>query len=329
MNARQATATAHPNIAFIKYWGNRDSRLRLPLTGSFSMNLAALETCTSVCFDEDLVADCFDLNGVEQGGESLTRVSRFLDQVRALAGQSVYARVSSANTFPSGAGIASSASAFAALALASAKAIGLALPEKDLSRLARLGSGSACRSVPTGFVEWLPGEEDAGSYAVTIAPPEHWDLVDMIVVVDPREKPVGSTAGHSLAQTSPLNSLRVASVPARLESCRQAVLARDFSLLAEVVELDSNWMHAVMRTSNPPLVYWSVDTEVVLWHVHAWRAQGHALCASVDAGPNVHVIALAEEQAWAEERLRALPGVQRVMVSQPGEGARLVEQEVK
>jgi diphosphomevalonate decarboxylase len=253
-------------------------------------------------------------------------VALFLDYVRKLAGLTHFAQVESNNNYPSGAGIASSAAAFAALALAASKAAGLDLSERELSRLARLGSGSACRSVPGGFAEWLPGSRDADSYAIQIAPPEHWDLVDLIVVVDRSEKAVGSSAGHKLAETSPLQALRVAGVPERLEQCRTAVLTRDFERLAQVVELDSEWMHAVMRTSNPPLYYWKPATEVVLWNVRAWRAQGHAVCATVDAGPNVHVIALGQEASWAEAQLRALPSVQEVLTAKPGGGAKILEQ---
>jgi len=208
--------------------------------------------------------------------------------------------------------------------LAASQAAGLELSEVELSRLARLGSGSACRSVPGGFAEWLPGSGDADSYAVQIAPPEHWNLVDLIVVVDRDEKAVGSSAGHKLAATSPLQALRIAGVPERLEQCRTAILKRDFERLAQVVELDSEWMHVVMRTSTPPLYYWTPATEVVLWNVRAWRAQGHAVCATVDAGPNVHVIALAEEAAWAEAQLRALPGVLEVLKAKPGGGAKVI-----
>ena len=321
----QATALAHPNIAFIKYWGNRDNQLRLPMTGSLSMALDGLDTVTRVSFDPDLAADRFILNGMEQSGAALNRVVSFLDHVRRLAGLNRFAQVESTSNYPSGAGIASSAAAFAALALAASRAAGLELSEADLSRLARLGSGSACRSVPGGYAEWLPGSGDADSYAVQIAPPEHWDLVDLIVVVDRDEKAVGSSAGHKLATTSPLQALRIAGVVERLEQCRTAILKRDFERLAQVVELDSEWMHAVMRTSTPLLYYWTPATEVVIWNVRAWRSQGHAVCATVDAGPNVHVIALAEEATWAEAQLRALPGVLAVLTAKPGGGARIID----
>ncbi len=321
----EITAIAHPNIAFIKYWGNRDDALRLPLNGSISMNLSGLESRTTVQFDAGLDQDVFDLNGAGQSGASLQRVSQFLDHVRRLSGSTTYAKVSSTNNFPTGAGIASSASAFAALALAASKAAGLDMTQNDLSRLARLGSGSACRSVPDGFVEWLPGEDDANSYAVSIAPKDHWDLVDAVAVISQEHKPIGSSAGHTLAHTSPLNAQRVHDAPERLKACREALLQRDFARFADVVELDSNYMHAVMRTSNPPLVYWEPATEALLWQVWQWRKQGHAVCATVDAGPNVHVLALKSELEWLQNSLLELPGVKTVLVAEPADGARLVD----
>ena len=165
-----ASAIAHPNIAFIKYWGNRDDTLHLPASGSLSMCLEELTTRTSVTFDPSLAQDQLTLDGQVMQGEALTRVSGFLDHVRRLAGINTYAQVTSENNFPSGAGIASSASAFAALALAATSALGLDLSEPALSSLARLGSGSACRSIPTGFVEWVPGTCHEDSYAISIAP---------------------------------------------------------------------------------------------------------------------------------------------------------------
>ena len=158
-----ATAIAFSNIALIKYWGNRDDTLRLPSNGSISMNLDGLETRTCVSFDPLLPADDLTINGMHSSRIALERVSQVLDVVRRKAGINLFAQVESESNFPAGAGIASSASAFAALALAATKAAGLDLAEAELSRLARRGSGSACRSVPGGFVEWAAGTSDADS----------------------------------------------------------------------------------------------------------------------------------------------------------------------
>ncbi len=313
-----ATAQAFANIAFIKYWGNCDPESNIPANGSISMNLDELFTRTTVTFDPALEADELFLDGQPLSGPPLARVSAFLDRVRGMAGRREFARVESANNFPMGAGLASSASAFAALALAASRAAGLHLAEKDLSRLARLGSGSACRSVPGGFVEWRVSECAEDSYAVSIAPPEHWRLADCIALVSQAHKPTGSTAGHALAHTSPLQAARVADAPRRLDLCRRAILARDFDALAYVVELDSNLMHAVMITSSPPLYYWQPATLEILRSVAAWRAAGLPVCATVDAGPNVHVLCPGEAAPQVRTRLAEIPGVQRVLTAFPG-----------
>lgn len=318
MTLYSATAIAHPNIAFIKYWGNKDETLHLPLNGSLSMCLDGLKTITTVTFDPALQTDILTLDSKSIQGAGLERVQRFLDHVRLLASKQIYAQVESVNNFPSGAGIASSASAFAALALASTHALGLQLTERDLSRLARLGSGSACRSVPGGFVEWQVGESDADSFAFSIAPADHWELVDLIVIVDRGHKSTGSAEGMTRAQTSPHQAQRLADAPNRLAFCRQTILARDFAAFAAVVELDSNWMHAVMQSSQPPLYYWQPATEEILKNVFGWRAEGHAVCATVDAGPNVHVLCLPEEQDFLVSNLNAIPEVQEVIIARPG-----------
>lgn len=318
-----ATAQAHPNIAFIKYWGDRDPRLRLPANGSISMNLDGLYTRTKVTFDPALQADQLSLNGRASHGPALQRVTAFLDRVRRMAHMDHRARVESENNFPTGAGIASSASAFAALSLAASAAAGLQLSEMQLSRLARSGSGSACRSVPSGFVEWLPGESDDSSYAISLAPPGHWDLVDCIAIVSQAHKDTGSSQGHRIAPTSPLHTARLGRLPQLLEQCRAAILQRDFDALAAVTELDCHLMHSVMMTSHPPLLYWLPATLAVLHQVRAWRKIGLPVCYTIDAGPNVHVISNAEAAQGVKHGLEQLKCVQRVLSAHPGGPARL------
>ena len=268
-----ATAQAHPNIAFIKYWGNRDEVLRLPANGSISMNLDGLYTRTTVSFQPSLPFDELIINGHEVTGPALERVSSFLSLIRDRSKIESSAEVVSENNFPSGAGIASSASAFAALALAASHAAGLDLSERELSGLARRGSGSACRSIPGGFVEWYTGTDDEDSYAVSIAGPDHWPLVDCVAIVSEAHKKTGSTEGHAIASTSPLQAARLADTPRRLELCRHAILDRDFEALTKVVELDSDMMHAVMMTSSPALHYWMPASLDVMNAVCSWRAR--------------------------------------------------------
>ena len=325
MSNYTASAIAHPNIAFIKYWGNKDEALHVPLNGSLSMNLDGLDTRTTVTFDEKLKGDQLTINRQPFNGQGLERVSTVLTQVRALARQPLYARVESENNFPSGAGVASSAAAFSALALAASTALGLDLSEKDISRLARIGSGSACRSIPDGFVEWLPGESDDDSYAVSIAEPNHWQLVDLIVIVNRKHKAVGSARGMASAHTSPLQANRISTAPSRLRACRDAILNRDFAKLAQVAEEDSRLMHAVMRSSTPPLFYTQPITDEIIHKVLYWRDQGgHAGFSTVDAGPNVHVICLAEHAEFFQTQLQAVEGVIEVLRALPSPGARLL-----
>jgi diphosphomevalonate decarboxylase len=318
-----AIATAHPNIALIKYWGDIDAKLHIPANGSISMNLAGLTTRTTVSFDPELARDKFILNNAVVTGNAYERVCVFLNRVRQLAGVSTYASVNSQNNFPTAAGLASSASGFAALSLAASQAAGLELEEKALSRLARRGSGSACRSIPTGFVEWHNGLDDLDSYADSIAPPDHWNLVDCIPLVNREAKHTGSNAGHALANTSILQSARLVDAPRRLRICRKAILDRDFDALADIVELDSNLMHSVMITSNPPLLYWHPATVEILHTVHTWRKEGLPVCYTIDAGPNVHVLCLGEQEQEVIEQLQHLPGVIQVLVAHPGGPATL------
>ena len=318
-----ATAVAHPNIAFIKYWGNRDDEIRLPQNGSISMNLGDLTTRTMVTYDSSLPRDTFDLNGIRQSGAALQRVSQPLNLIRGIRGFSAPAHIFSESNFPAGAGLASSAAAFAALTVAAVRAAGIEMTEKDLSRLARRGSGSAARSIPAGFVEWFRGDTDADSYAISIAPADHWELMDCIVILDSNHKATGSTEGHRLAQSSPLQQARVKDCDRRLENCRDAIRHKDFDALANVIELDSNLLHAVAMTSNPPVFYWLPATIEVMQAVVNWRQAGLPVAYTIDAGPNLHVICETSSFTRVQERLTSQPGVQSVLCSKAGNGTNL------
>jgi diphosphomevalonate decarboxylase len=320
-----ATAQASPNIAFIKYWGNRDNTLRLPMNGSISMNLDGLYTRTTVSFQPSLPFDELIINGHEVTGAGLERVSYILDIVRGMANIHERAEIISENNFPSGAGIASSASAFAALALAGSKAAALDLGEQELSRLARRGSGSASRSIPGGFVEWQAGTSDEDSFAFSIASPDHWKLADCIAIVSTSHKKTGSTEGHYIASTSPLQSARIADAPRRLDLCRNAILNRDFDAFASIIELDSDMLHSVMMTSTPALHYWKPASLEVMNYVRQWRMEGIPVCYTVDAGANVHVICPETEVRAIDKLLRQLNGVEDVLVARAGGPAKIVE----
>lgn len=324
MNLEPSSAVAHPNIAFIKYWGNIDSSLRLPANGSISMTLAALETKTTVEFSENLQSDHVVINGDEAKGQSYSRVTQHLDRIRMLSGLNMRAKVTSQSNFPLSIGLASSASGFAALTLAASKAAELELPLKDLSILARKGSGSACRSIFGGFVEWYASKDDADSYAEQIVDQTYWNLIDIITIVREEEKELSSTRGHAAAESSPLQNGRVQDAVRRLGECRRAILDRNFNKLALIVEADSNMMHSVMLTSNPPILYWEPATVTIMRNIVSWRREGLEVCYTIDAGPNVHCICTAESALEIEKRLSKLSGVKRILTSRVGGNARII-----
>ncbi|MFN8500916.1 diphosphomevalonate decarboxylase [Kouleothrix sp.] len=334
---RSATAVAPANIAFIKYWGVQDAARTLPFNGSISLNLDSCLTTTTVTFDPELRDDevtiaLYGRAAEAASGRPRERVVAQLGRLRALAGVATCARVDSANTFPSDAGIASSAAAFAALTLAGATALGLDLDERQLTVLTRRGgSGSACRSIPTGYVEWrIPeGPFDAArwdeeSYAVSLAPPEHWALADVVAVVDAGAKKIGSAENHQLAATSAYFPARLAEIPARLAAARDAIARRDLELLGATMEADAVSMHAVCMTSSPPSFYWNAGTLEIIHAVRAWREGGLAAYFTIDAGPNVHVICADGDRDEVARRLGALPGVQFTIANGAGAGARVV-----
>ena len=323
MPGRSATAISHPNIAFIKYWGNRNAELRIPANGSISLTLDGLQTTTTVQFDPGLELDQVSINDQPADPEPSDRITTHLDRIRALAKINTFAHVNSSNSFPSGAGIASSASAFAALTVAACAAASLELNPSELSRLARKGSGSAARSIFGGFVELSTGDTDEQACAHQIAPADHWDLIDVIAVIDTKHKLTGSTSGHSLAGSSPLQAARIEDAPRRLELCRRAIIDRDFEALTTISELDSNMMHAIMMTSAPPLLYWLPGTLDIIHTIVDLRSQGVPVFYTIDAGPNVHCIC--ENQAMDDviSTIQALSAVQYTLKASAGTETRL------
>ncbi|MEM7537136.1 MAG: diphosphomevalonate decarboxylase [Chloroflexota bacterium] len=335
----KATFRVGSNIAFIKYWGVQklpntpeNADLHFPLSNSISMTLADAYTVTTVEWDSDgaLQEDVITLDGIRQPSASeskgTARLVRHLDRIRALAGQSWRANVTSQNNFPMAAGIASSASGFAALTVAGCHAAGLALNNKELSALARMGSGSASRSLFGGFVEWEKGHDHGSSVAHMLYPADHWALCDVVAVASAAPKRISSAEGHKLAMDSPLNHARLAYVEDALAETRQAIANRDLAQLGPVIEQDALAMHAVMMTSTPSLFYWQPATIEIIQAVYDWREEGLPVYFTIDAGPNIHLICEQKDVAAVEERTHALTGVQQTIVSRPGLGPQKVEE---
>ncbi|MER7488871.1 diphosphomevalonate decarboxylase [Streptomyces sp. NPDC126497] len=326
-----ATAVAHPNIALIKYWGKRDEQLVLPRVDSLSMTLDVFPTTTRIRLAPGAGHDEVTLDGRPAGGEALRRVVAFLDLVRERAGLAHRAVVDSENTVPTGAGLASSASGFAALALAAAAAYGLDLDATALSRLARRGSGSASRSVFGDFAVWHAGpasgtaaEADLGSHAEPV-PVGDLDAALVIAVVDAGPKTVSSReAMRRTVDTSPLYESWAVSSRGDLTEMRAALLAGDIEAVGEIAERNALGMHATMLAARPAVRYLSPATLTVLDGVLRLRRDGVPAYATMDAGPNVKVLCRRTDADRVARTVRdAVPGGS-VLVAGPGPGARLL-----
>ena len=325
-----ATARAGSNIAFIKYWGVADPRINLPLNNSISMTLGNLHTTTTVEWDTAgrLSVDQVTIDGELATGKKAERVTEHLNLIRHLAGDKRHrARVVSRNNFPMASGIASSASAFAALTVAACAALELPFERTRLSGIARRGSGSASRSLFGGFVEWEQGRDDATSVARQIYPAEHWTLRDVVAVISTAEKPVSSQSGHGMAVTSPFNSARVDSLYSMLQEVRNAITMCDVQRLGPIIEQDALAMHGVMMTSRPSLLYWQPGTIEVMQAVRRWREEdGLQVYFTIDAGPNVHLICEPTFEVEVLKRLQKMGSVRSVITSGPGEGPQLLDE---
>jgi diphosphomevalonate decarboxylase len=282
----QATATAHPNIALIKYWGKRNIPLNLPSTSSLSVTLDTFQTVTTVTWGTD--SDSLTVNGSAVAAPAARRALDFLSLIDP---RRPPCAIVSSNNFPTAAGLASSASAFAALALAGTAAAGQSHTPTALSRLARQGSGSACRSLWGGWVLWDRGEAADGhdSHGTPLAPRDHWDIKVVVAMVSAGRKPIGSTAGMIKTQeTSPLYPGWVSSAEADITQARDALARRDLAALGEAMERSTLKMHATMISAG--IRYWKPTTVAVLEAVEALRREGVGAWYTMDAGPNVKVL---------------------------------------
>jgi len=323
----KATAKAHSNIALVKYWGKRDEHLNLPAVGSISITLKEIYTITSVEFKNDLKEDVLILNNSTAPDAQRKRVTRFLDLIRKEGQFSTPARVVSENNFPTGAGLASSASAFASLALAGTAAAGIQKSETQLSELARLGSGSAARSVFGGFVEMNMGTLTDGTDAVAhqIAPEDYWDIRVLIAITSTEAKKTGSTEGMQLsAETSPYYQQWLSSSPKDLADMRQAIKLRDFKSLGEISEYSCLKMHALAMSARPGLIYWNSRTLECIQAIMELRKSGIPVYFTIDAGPQVKAICLPENEDQIQKALANIKGVKKIIKTALGPGTTLV-----
>ena len=314
----RSTATAHPNIALVKYWGKQPGPGNVPATPSLSLTLDALTTTTTVAAS---ARDRMVLNGTEVAD---AKVARFLGALRGTFDIPPL-DVTTASDFPTGCGLASSASGFAALITAIDGALGLDLSLDERSAWARRGSGSAARSVVGGFGAL---RERGGAWtAEEVLPPEAWPLRVVIGITTRAAKAVGSTEGMERSRlTSPFYASWVRSTAEDFASARRAVVERDFDVLARVSEASCLKMHALMLSSQPGLIYWNGATVEGLHCLRALRAGGRPVFFTVDAGPQIKAVCMPDCAADVEAALAAVPGVEEVIVSGLGPAADCVPQ---
>jgi len=316
-----ASAQAQPNIALIKYWGKRDIEQNLPAVSSLSVTLDSLWTKMSVEFSDALPADNLTVNTATDE-KMLPRISACLDLVAGTNRQR--ASIDSESNFPIAAGLASSASAFAALVVAASEAAGQNNDTLSLARMAGAISGSAARSLFGGFVELQAGESNID--VETIVDAGEWPLTVVIAITEESAKPVSS--GEAMirsATSSPFYSSWIEQQPAELATAREAVLRKDFAQLAAVAEHNCLKMHSVMWGSRPPIVYWNSATLSCMEAVRRMQDDGHAVFFTIDAGPQLKAICLPDEADLVRSALDACSGVVRTMASGLGAGARLLD----
>ena len=319
-----ATAKAHTNIALVKYWGKKDQELIIPQTDSLSLTLNEFYTTTTVNFDNHLTSDLVAIDQQTLSKKEAKKVVHVLDIVRQLSGIKAFARVESINHVPTAAGLASSASAFAALAGAASTAAGLNLSSRDLSRIARRGSGSATRSIYGGLVEWQTETDDASSFAQPVLENVDFPIEMLAVLVDTKRKKVSSRSGmQSSVETSPYYDAWRQVVANDMVAIKKAIKAKDIDQIGHIAEENALRMHALTFSADPGFTYFNGETLTIIKAVEDLRNQGINCYYTMDAGPNVKVIYDRENRSKIVEKLSNIVGPERLVVSQPGPGIKI------
>lgn len=290
-----------------------------------SMNIDNCLTTTTVEFNSKYKYDEVVMNGEKLEDLKKSKVIKIVNLVRDMAKLKLAAKIVSKNSFPSDAGIAASASAFSALALASSKAAGINLNKCELSILARLGSGSGARSVVDGFAYWKAGKNSNNSCAVKLEDENYWDLRDIVAVVDAGSKKVSSTEGHLEALTSPFFQVRLRNLKTRIQQIKYAFLKKDFKRFGELVEEEATELHIIAMSSNPPIFYWRNGTLAVIDELFELRKEGLLAYFTIDAGPNVHVICEGKNERKVNLELKKIHEVLFTIVNKPCKGTLLID----
>ena len=322
---KKGTARACANIAWSKYWGKADTRYNIPAVPSVSMTVDRLVTHTQVTFDPRLRSDELRLDGRRTSTIEAERIVALLDRIRKAARIKDRARVASRNDFPTAAGLASSASGFAALAAAASSAAGLSVSNKALSILARQSSASAARSIHGGFVE-LPagrrGQKDLAARAV--APPSHWNVRLIIAITEHGAKKVSSTeAMERSRKTSPYYDAWLQTAPKLNRLVKRGIKDRDLPMVGEAMERSTLLFHSCALTAVPSVLYWSPVTLAALDTVAQLRERGVGVWATMDAGPHVKALCHVGDAVRVKHALSRTPGVKQTIDAKPGPGIQI------
>ena len=323
----KSSAIAHSNIALIKYWGkwNKTSpELNIPLNDNVSMTKYGLsenthlQTHTTIEFSEDFRENKAILNNNILKGRDLERILKIIKPLKKLKKIDYNFKMISFNDFPTQAGLASSAAGFAALTIATAKALSLDLTREELSTFARLGSGSAARSIHGGFVYWHRGSSHETSYAEQICGPNDFDINAIIAIIDKGKKDVTSDVGHESSKTSIFNTVQVKKSHEQAEEIKKAILDDDFKKVGMIAEKNCIYMHAVMMTSEPALFYWNPLTLKIIKKVLQIRKSEKLDCFfTIDAGPNVHCLCRPEIIEYVQNMLGNIEGIEESILVKP------------
>lgn len=315
------TARAHTNIALIKYWGKKDQQLFLPYTSSLSLTLDAFYTDTTVSF---ATQDEFYLNQVKQDQKATDKVFRFVELFREQSPIKTPIKIESTNHVPTAAGLASSASAYAALAVALNRLYQFDLDKTTLSTYARRGSGSATRSLFGGFVEWQKGDSNETSCAVPVDE-ANWDVQMLICIVSGSEKKISSREGMALTvQTSPFYPAFVEENQTDLAEIKTAIKEQNFQQMGQIAERNALRMHATMLGATPPFTYFEPKSIETIHRVQALREQGIPCYITMDAGPNVKILVQKPHLEEVKQQLSDLFNADEMIVAGPGKGAQII-----
>lgn len=313
------TARAYSNIAFVKYWGKKDNKLRLPSNGSISMTLDKIYTTTTVDFSKKYENDSVIIDGKTIEKEE-NRVIMHLNRIRKQANSELKAKVVSINNFPSSTGLSSSASGFVALTFAATKSLGLDFSNLELSNLSRQGSGSSCRSIYGGFVEWVDEK------VIQLFDKNHWDLVDVVAIVSEDKKSISSTIGQTYADSSPFFKARLNYINKRIKDCKSYLKSKDFSKLGNLIEHEALDLHCIMLSSYPSLIYLTQGSLKLMKLVQEWRINGFEVYFTLNTGQNIHIICESKNLNLLLNKLNKINFIKKTIINRVGSAPELMRE---